>query len=93
VPGIGRKGAERLILELRDRVGPVSTSSGELNSRRATVGLSWQDQVCQALIGLGWTASQADQAVGAVASELDGAPAPGVPVLLKRAIQMLGRTR
>lgn len=93
VPGIGKKGAERLILELRDRIGPVPGAGPD----GAPVGLigavAWPDQVRQALTGLGWTASQADQAVAAVSAELDGAPAPGVPVLLKRAIQLLGRAR
>ncbi|GAA1836054.1 Holliday junction branch migration protein RuvA [Luedemannella flava] len=90
VPGIGKKGAERLILELRDRVGPVGASDA---GPGVVAGVAWSDQVRQALVGLGWTAAQADQAVGAVAAELDGQPAPGVPVLLKRAIQLLGRVR
>jgi Holliday junction DNA helicase RuvA len=93
VPGIGKKGAERLILELRDRIGPVGESTGEAPLRIAVGGVTWQDQVRQALMGLGWTAGQADQAVVAVTVELDGEPVPGVPVLLKRAIQALGRGR
>ena len=92
VPGIGKKGAERLVLELRDRIGSVVGGSGETLSL-PVAGISWGDQVRQALVGLGWTAGQADQAVGIVAAELDGEAAPGVPVLLKRAIQVLGRTR
>jgi Holliday junction DNA helicase RuvA len=93
VPGIGRKGAERLVLELRDRIGPVS-SGGEGIVRSLPVdGVSWPDQVRQALIGLGWSAAQADQAVALVSSELADEPAPSVPLLLKRAIQLLGRTR
>jgi Holliday junction DNA helicase RuvA len=93
VPGIGRKGAERLVLELRDRIGSISaTSNGETMSL-PVAGISWADQVRQALVGLGWTAGQADQAVGVVTAELNGEPAPAVPVLLKRAIQVLGRTR
>ena len=56
-------------------------------------GIGWTDQVRQALVGLGWTAAQADQAVAAGRSELDDEPAPSVPLLLKRAIQLLGRTR
>ncbi|MGE5828596.1 MAG: Holliday junction branch migration protein RuvA [Micromonosporaceae bacterium] len=91
VPGIGRKGAERLILELRDRVGPVA--AGETALPGVLAGITWQDQVRSALVGLGWTAGQADQAVAVVAAELDGGAAPGVPVLLKRAIQTLGRGR
>ena len=93
VPGIGRKGAERLVLELRDRIGPPGASAGEAPASLPVAGISWQDQVRQALVGLGWTAGQAEQAVGVVATELDGAPVPGVPALLKRAIQVLGRVR
>jgi Holliday junction DNA helicase RuvA len=93
VPGIGRKGAERLVLELRDRIGPPGASTGEAPASLPVAGISWQDQVRQALVGLGWSAGQAEQAVALVATELDGAPVPGVPTLLKRAIQVLGRVR
>ena len=93
VPGIGKKGAERLVLELRDRIGSVVGSAAAAVVSLPVAGISWADQVRQALVGLGWTAGQADQAVASVAAELDGEPAPGVPVLLKRAIQVLGRTR
>jgi Holliday junction DNA helicase RuvA len=86
VPGIGKKGAERLILELRDRIGPVPVSVA------APPGTGWTEQVRQALVGLGWTASQADQAVAAVAESAED-PLPPVPVLLKQAIRLLGRSR
>ena len=89
VPGIGKKGAERLILELRDRVGPVPVTAA--GSGEPAAG-SWAEQVRQALVGLGWTASQADQAVAAVAESLAD-PIPPVPVLLKQAIRLLGRAR
>jgi holliday junction DNA helicase RuvA len=90
VPGIGRKGAERLVLELRDRIG---APAGDGYRPGVTAGVAWGDQVRQALTGLGWTASQADQAVAAVAEELDGQPVPPVPVLLKQAIRVLGSAR
>jgi Holliday junction DNA helicase RuvA len=88
VPGIGKKGAERMVLELRDRIGPVGAdpaSSGLFTG-------AWSDQVRSALIGLGWSASQADQAVATVAEGLDG-DVPPVPVLLKQAIRLLGKSR
>jgi Holliday junction DNA helicase RuvA len=89
VPGIGKKGAERLVLELRDRIGPVLTASG---GPAGVLRGDWQDQVRQGVLALGWTAAQADQAVAAVGETIDG-EAPPVPVLLRQAIRLLGRTR
>ena len=90
VPGIGKKGAERMVLELRDKIGPVGVlgpaATGALRPG------DWQDQVRQGVLALGWTASQADQAVAAVAETVDG-EVPPVPVLLRQAIRLLGRTR
>jgi Holliday junction DNA helicase RuvA len=90
VPGVGKKGAERLILELRDRIGPVAVGP---DGNAGVVAGNWPEQVRQGLVGLGWTAAQADQAVAAVTQTLDGGPVPAVPVLLKQAIRMLGKTR
>jgi Holliday junction DNA helicase RuvA len=89
VPGIGKKGAERLVLELRDRIGPVGFAAD--GGAGVLVG-EWQDQVRQGVLALGWTASQADQAVAAVAETIDG-EVPPVPVLLRQAIRLLGRAR
>ena len=89
VPGIGKKGAERLVLELRDRIGPVF--AGADGSAGVLTG-GWQDQVRQGVLALGWSAAQADQAVAAVGESIDG-DVPPVPVLLRQAIRLLGRTR
>jgi Holliday junction DNA helicase RuvA len=89
VSGIGKKGAERLVLELRDRIGAVQ--GGTDISAGVLVG-EWQDQVRQGVLALGWTAAQADQAVSAVAQSIDG-EVPPVPVLLRQAIRLLGRAR
>ena len=87
VPGIGRKGAERIVLELRDKVGPITVLPVQGGRSQA-----WTEQVRQGLIGLGWSNSQADQAVAAVAETIDG-DTPAVPVLLRQAIRVLGKNR
>ncbi|WP_144125468.1 Holliday junction branch migration protein RuvA [Catellatospora sichuanensis] len=87
VPGIGKKGAERMVLELRDKIGPVAAVPAQGGRPQA-----WTEQVRQGLVGLGWSQAQADQAVTAVAETIDG-PTPPVPVLLKQAIRLLGKTR
>jgi Holliday junction DNA helicase RuvA len=90
VPGIGKKGAERMVLELRDKIGPVGVlGAAATGSPRPG---DWQEQVRQGVLALGWTATQADQAVAAVAETVDG-EVPAVPVLLRQAIRLLGRTR
>jgi len=88
VPGIGKKGAERLVLELRDRIGTTETGG----SIRATgpAGLpTWRDQVRHALVGLGWSVREAEEGVVAVAAEAEGGA--DVAALLKTAIRTLGR--
>lgn len=89
VPGIGKKGAERLVLELRDKIGIVSL--GPDGAAGALSG-GWHDQVHQGIVALGWSTQQADQAVAAVAESIDG-ETPPIPVLLRQAIRLLGKTR
>lgn len=63
VPGIGPKSAQRLIVDLKDRIGKVA----QLHSPRADS----EQQVVDALIGLGWSAKDSQKAVADVASESD----------------------
>ncbi|MFD3561457.1 Holliday junction branch migration protein RuvA [Streptomyces sp. NPDC058686] len=91
VPGIGKKGAQKLLLELKDRLGaPLGTSTGV----GAPVTSGWRDQLHAALIGLGYATREADEAIEAVApqAEEEGGT-PQVGKLLKAALQTLNRTR
>jgi Holliday junction DNA helicase RuvA len=91
-PGIGRKGAERLILELKDKVGPAS-AAGPTSVVAGTS--SYSGQLIDALAGLGFTAKQSSDAVAEVTADPnDPAVANGdVSVLLRRALGLLGRSR
>ncbi|MDQ3150672.1 MAG: Holliday junction branch migration protein RuvA [Actinomycetota bacterium] len=87
VPGIGRKGAERLVVELRDRVGAI-TAAG---SRAPSGGGAVRGQVVEALVGLGFAARQAEQAVEAVLA--DSETASETADVLRSALTRLSRAR
>ncbi len=87
VPGIGRKSAERLVLELRDKVGAVA--GGAVGAATATAAGPWREQVSEALVGLGWSARQAAEAVTAVAPRAD--EDADVATLLRLALRELAR--
>ncbi|MFF9377520.1 Holliday junction branch migration protein RuvA [Streptomyces griseoluteus] len=90
VPGIGKKGAQKLLLELKDRLGaPVGAPAVG-----APVSQGWRDQLHAALIGLGYATREADEAVTAVTPQAEAAGgAPQVGQLLKAALQTLNRAR
>jgi Holliday junction DNA helicase RuvA len=99
VPGIGRKGAQRIVLELAGRLGSVSDLAG--SSAGSTVPAartpSWQDQVRAGLVNLGWQAREAEQAVSAIEPELalepagaDGAGDVDIKAALRAALRVLG---
>lgn len=95
-PGIGKKGAERLVLELRDKVGVVPTLAATGTPVSGVVAESaWRSQLVDALVGLGFTPKQSEDAVVAVAADADDPiVARGeVGVLLRRALNLLGRRR
>jgi Holliday junction DNA helicase RuvA len=84
VPGIGRKGAERMVLELRDKVdapAPAPALSAANGPR---------EQVVEALLGLGFPARPAEQAVDAVLAQDGNGDASAV---LRAALTHLGRSR
>ena len=95
VPGVGRKGAQRLALELKDRLGPPhGTTVADLRSAAPAVA-AWREQLTAALTGLGWSAREAEIGVDDVAEQADGALAdgiePDVAALLRTALRAMSR--
>lgn len=86
VPGIGRKGAERLIIELRDKVGVLPGITSPVEGVQGDV----RSAVVEALLGLGFPAKQAEQTVDGVLAENGVADTAGV---LRKALTTLGRKR
>jgi Holliday junction DNA helicase RuvA len=93
VPGVGLKSAERLVLELRDKVATPFGAGDSAPAVRSPV--SGRDTVVEALVGLGFALKQAELAVDAVLAE-NGGPS-GTPAdtsaTLRAALAVLGRSR
>ena len=85
-PGIGKKGAERIVLELKDKVGPLV--AGGAHDAAPVPASGQHGQVSEALIGLGWSSKQADDAVAKVAAA--DPDVTEVSLLLRAALRELG---
>lgn len=83
-PGIGQKSAERIILELKDKVGQVITPGFEPSSAPAPV-LSSQEEALEALMGLGYSDREARQALESLDKDLD------TEELIRQALRALSR--
>jgi holliday junction DNA helicase RuvA len=94
VPGIGRKGAERIVIELRDRIGSIDGSDHAGHSGGGVTAVApWRDQLAHALAGLGFSGKEAADAIDVVSTDVADQTQPDVSALLRRSIQLLGRTR
>ncbi|MGV0677549.1 MULTISPECIES: Holliday junction branch migration protein RuvA [Mycolicibacterium] len=82
VPGIGKRGAERMVLELRDKIGPVTPGSSGFT------GHAVRAPVVEALVGLGFAAKQAEEATDKV---LANDPEATTASALRAALSMLGK--
>lgn len=89
VPGIGQKGAQRIILELKDRIGPVRGGASLPVLAAPDSGDAWRAPVREGLLGLGWSAREAERALDVVAP--DAGESADVAALLRAALRTLSR--
>jgi len=85
VPGVGKKTAERIVLELKDRLRDVAVPGGPDGGAAAP-----GEQAVQALVNLGYPAAEAERAVRAAVS--DGASTEAVD-LIRGALQLLTKSK
>lgn len=90
VPGIGRKGAQKLVIELKDKVLLLAEEPGT-TPRAATAGQAWRDQVSEGLQGLGWSSKDAASACDAVAHLVDEEPDIAIGSLMRSALNSLAK--
>jgi len=84
IPGLGKKGAARLVLELKDK---VSATTGSLPSMKS----EWRDQLLEALTGLGFSSRESSDAVESVIEQYPDASDRSLETLLKFALQIRSR--
>ncbi|MDP9800064.1 Holliday junction DNA helicase RuvA [Arcanobacterium wilhelmae] len=86
VPGIGKKSAQRMILEIGDKLGPVLGEAPAAGGTSEAI----DPAVLEGLISLGWRESEAEEAIRAARENGAGS---SVPELLRAALQVLGSRR
>lgn len=94
VPGIGRKGAQRIALELGGKLGaPTGTDAPAVPTARAAE--DRRERVVEALVGLGWNPKAAEDAVATVLAEAgtDVVAEQDVAGALRAALRVLGGPR
>jgi Holliday junction DNA helicase RuvA len=95
VPGIGQKGAQRIVLELAGRLEPPAPAGGAAEDHRGAspAPSPWREQVRAGLVSLGWPARDAEQAIAAIEPEIAASDGGGVEVsaALRAALRVLGR--
>jgi Holliday junction DNA helicase RuvA len=95
VPGIGKKGAQRIVLELKDRLGAPGDVPADTGRVLPSAVPSWREQAQSGLVNLGWPARDAEQAVQAVAADLEAEGVPpesaDVATVLRAAMKKLSR--
>lgn len=79
IPGLGKKGAQRLVLELKEKLGAfVSTQSPVVGA--------WREQLNSALVGLGYSLRQSEERIETVAAQFGSASEIPIAELLRAAL-------
>lgn len=90
VPGIGSKGAQRIVLELKDKINTIGLSERP-PAPASESNAVWREQVSQGLVGLGWSTRDADSACADVEHLLVADPDISIAIVMRAALQTLAK--
>lgn len=91
VPGVGQKVAQKMVIELKDKVVSVLGAASDTLDVTGTQGAVWREQVSEGLVNLGYNVRDAEKACDLIAHLVDDNPEITVPALLKAALQTLAK--
>ncbi len=91
VPGIGKRGAEKIIVELKDKVASLGSDQTESKTVQSTA--LWRGQISSGLQSLGWSAKDSEAACDAIADEVEASVEISLGQMMKLALAHLGRNR
>ncbi len=91
VPGIGRKGAQKMVIELKDKINALGAIPDLSAAAPRVAADEWREQVASGLESLGWSAKDAAAAVEGVAPLREQDPALGIGELMRAALRSLAR--
>ncbi len=87
VPGVGKKTAERLVLELRDKLPVLGSAAPAAPAKVASAG-THRDALTSALVNMGYRAAEAERAAGQLEARLDSA---SLAELVREALVLLAK--
>lgn len=91
VPGIGPKGAQKMIIELKDKVNALGATPNLSAARLTDAPQDWREQVASGLESLGWGAKDAVAATERVAHLREDDPSVGIGELMRAALRSLAK--
>ncbi len=84
IPGIGKKTAERMVIELRDKIGKITSTDSNLSQKTFTI----KDDAIAALIGLGYNQKTADRITRSL---LEENPKLSIEELIRESLKNLNK--
>lgn len=90
VPGIGSKGAQKMVIELKDKVRALGVPP-QTGAATPPGNTQWRGQVASGLESLGWSSRDAQAACDRVEPLLADDPALGIGDLMRAALRSLAR--